>query len=57
MARKQDFALFVAGRPGSFKGINKHLVVTMFDFPAYLCERVLCEKIALRLCRLVNILC
>jgi len=45
MARKKDFALFVAGKPRSFKGINKHLVITMFDFPAYLCERVLCEKL------------
>ena len=35
MARKQDFDLFVAGKPGSFKGINKHLVVTMISQHTY----------------------
>jgi hypothetical protein len=36
MARKQDFDLFLAGKTASFKGINRHLVLTMFEFPACL---------------------
>jgi len=37
MARKLDFDLFVAGKTGTFKGINWHWVLTMFElFSAYL---------------------
>jgi hypothetical protein len=35
-ARKQDFHLFVVGKTASFKGINRHLVSTMFEAPAFL---------------------
>jgi hypothetical protein len=35
-ARKQDFDLFVVGKAASFKGINSHLVSTMFEAAAYL---------------------
>ena len=36
MVRKQDFDMFVAGKTASFKGIDRHLVLTVFEFPAYL---------------------
>jgi hypothetical protein len=36
MARKQGFDLFVAGKTGSYKSINRHLVLNMFELPAYL---------------------